>query len=389
MKKKRMIVISNLWSGMIPILFEGKVKSSGMPAFFNFFSSMCRNPEFHTTFYFISDRVIKHDKKINSFYSNCDIYIINPKYRILIIPKLIYVFVSILFSNSKLVYGHGSYGSLAGLISLISRKSNIRRIYGTFFTSEDFSSLLRKIRTLFKYPLGFLMYYLKHDLIIITNDGTHGDEVYKTIHKNTDKLLFLVNGVDKQKKVTKEFISNRYINYIARIDSWKQQHLAIEAFKESKYLQENYILRLIGPVYDSEYYDKIVDKIKDEKYIEYIGPVSHEEILKYHSDSILSLSFYTISNLGNSLIESLALGIPVVSNNVNSSLDYVNGLTINLKNYDIGEIKNKLEFVLTNKNKLLSQHEYIVENFDSRFKNWDERINIEIANLRKIYERNH
>jgi hypothetical protein len=75
------------------------------------------------------------------------------------------------------VYGHGSIGSIANLIANKNRIPCAIRLYGTFLANKIYSQ--SKISIFLHHPLEYLCFIIPKQFLLITNDGTRGDEVYK------------------------------------------------------------------------------------------------------------------------------------------------------------------------------------------------------------------
>nr|WP_243893097.1 glycosyltransferase [Shewanella algae] len=203
--------------------------------------------------------------------------------------------------------------------------------------------------------------------------------VYKRINGNLEGLHFLVNGVNK---VSLTHQPENIISYVARIDRWKQQHLAIEAFAKTEYARKNYTLKIAGPIYDDKYNKELmalISKLGLENSVQLLGSLSRENTDKLLVKSSLTLSLYNTSNFGNVFIESLQNGVPILSCNINGSLDYVDeDCYIQLDNYDVESIALRLDSVLKDK-KYLEELSTNSVNFSKKaFVSWSDRAALEV-----------
>jgi len=287
-----------------------------------------------------------------------------------------------------LIYGHGSIGALAGILSLFSKKPNIRRIYGTFLYKEIKKT---KISLFIKHPLEYLTFSLPAKYIIITNDGTHGDRVFKKIGNKRAKLIFILNGVDKsmEKKIKPVHFAlpRRYISYISRIDYWKRQDLAIEALNILKQKGLNIPLYIVGPIYNTKYYtflETLIEKYELTNSIYLIGALPQEETWFVLKNSYLTLSLYQTSNLGNVFLESLVLGVPVIAINNNGSLDFSPQDTFYSVNSSSPYVIARAIEDLWNNKKKRDNISYNAKNFAlNSLMTWEERTKLEIDLLLK------
>ncbi|WP_411132438.1 hypothetical protein AAFX34_22490 [Vibrio vulnificus] len=198
----KVIIISDFWTGIQPVVLNNSDRAAGMPAFYNTLFAMNADPRItgidcHFVGVGDKDDIEQfNNSKLNKV--NFMVYRYNSKLSLL--QKLAKIF----FEQSKLIknldgqnvllYGHGAIGSICGFISKVTGVKNTRRVYGTFLVDLMHMS---NFKMFLKHPLAFLLFKLPHKSLIVTNDGTHGDKVYKKIHGNVDNLHFLVNGVNK------------------------------------------------------------------------------------------------------------------------------------------------------------------------------------------------
>lgn len=379
----KVIIISDFWTGMRPIVLDGSNKPSGMPAFYNTLLAMESDERIsQVECHFVgvgSNSIATYE---NKSFRKVKFIVYNYNSKIFLLKRLF----GIVFEQSRnlnkesnknmVLFGHGAIGSICGIISKLTGIKNTRRVYGTFLVDLIHFS---KFRMFLKYPLAYSLFSLPHEKLIVTNDGTHGDMVYKKINGNQNKLHFLVNGVNKKEH---HYNPRKIISYVARIDRWKQQDVAIRAFYESKYAKENYTLKIAGPIYDKDYYQELVllvSKLNLNGKVEILGPLSKEDADNLLVQSALTLSFYDTSNFGNVFIEALQIGVPILSLNINGSLDYVDrSAYIQLENYDITHISQRMDSVLQD-DKYLEEKSFLAISFSKKaFTSWDERASSEV-----------
>ncbi|MCP4588116.1 glycosyltransferase family 4 protein [Pseudoalteromonas sp.] len=380
----KVVIISDFWTGMHPVVLNNSSRPAGMPAFYNTLVAMNADPrisEIDCHFVGVGDKD-GIEQFANSDLNKVNFIVYRYNSKLSLLRKL----TRITFEQSKEIkklgcenvslYGHGAIGSICGFISKFTGIANTRRVYGTFLVDLMH---LSNFKMFLKYPLAFLLFKLPHKNLIVTNDGTHGDRVYKKIHGNVDNLHFLVNGVNKV-----ELLHNpeRVLSYVARIDRWKQQHLAIEAFSISKFAKGNYKLKIAGPIYDREYYNELLALITEfglESQVEVLGPLAKEDAANLLASSSLTFSLYDTSNFGNVFIESLQIGVPILSYNINGSLNFVDeDAYIGINNYDVTHIAERLDEALANP-RFLNDISTRSRSFaKTNFASWNERASLEV-----------
>jgi glycosyltransferase involved in cell wall biosynthesis len=223
------------------------------------------------------------------------------------------------------VYGHGSLGT-AGVIA--ARRVGIpcgQRLYGTFMSRDiavNRPSSWQKGWVFLRHPLEYMAYSLPKSFLLITNDGSRGNLVFQAIgHQRTD-LHFWLNGVERELQDAQPAAlpfppGTPYLLYPARIEPWKQQHLAIELLGTLK-SELGITVRLVfaGHEDDTGYARQLRDRagqagIAD--LVAFLGPVPMSSMPALYAGSLAVLSFYSVCNLGNVAIEALSSGCALIS----------------------------------------------------------------------------
>ncbi|HIE15261.1 TPA: glycosyltransferase [Candidatus Bathyarchaeota archaeon] len=387
--------IMSLSTAMEGFFFDGDNRVFGMPAFAHVFFKLLSDKKFNHIYVllFINREKFRRDsfdisvpKPFRRKIMVKPFIIRNKMHLFLMLPLCIcYGMFLIKKHNIDILYGHGSIGALAGILSLLSRTPNIRRLYGTFLYKEANKS---KCHIFIRHPLEYLAFALPSKSVIITNDGTHGDLVYKKIGNKRAKLVFLLNGIDaeieKKVKPVKFALSPQYLSYVARIDYWKRQHLAIEALAILDKKGLGIPLYIVGPVINGEYFiriKKLVKRYNIEHLVHFTGAIPREEALYVLKTSYLTMSLYDTSNLGNVFLESLRMGTPIVALNNNGSLDiFPEDAYCAIKSDNAAEVAKAIEQLLLDKNRrhtISKKAKLYAQNLIS----WRDRANVEIKLL--------
>jgi len=381
------IYISSLWTGIKPFFTKGSPKNSGMPAFYEVFIRLLNNEKVDKIYIiFVSENSNfqipeEYTHKIEVFHipsSSGVRLLVNTINALIIIRKIVRK------TNISCIYGCGPIAGIAGIAGILFNVKCVRRLYGTFLINKLSDS---KFKLFIDQPYEYLSFSLKANRIFITNDGTHGDEVYKKIGNKKLGLDFLINGIDKNPQF--EDISNmkflnhsKYVTYIARFDPWKRQHLFVEIINMAALKELRIPAYIIGQVCDFEYYNEVVALIKKyklEDIITIIPGLPKNQINTILHGSVCSFSLYNTSNLGNVFLEGLSLGVPMIGFNVNDSLKYLDSnCFVSVDDGDVVSASEKLEELWTNAEKRdeLSQKAYQYANLN--LLSWEERANIEI-----------
>jgi glycosyltransferase involved in cell wall biosynthesis len=147
--------------------------------------------------------------------------------------------------------------------------------------------------------------------------------------------------------------------------------MAIEVLKELKNTYPKAILCMIGPDKDGTLEDvkQLINKYHLNKSIEITGVLSQEEWHKKSQQYDIFINTTNVDNTPVSVIEAMALGLPVVSTNV-GGLPFliqhnINGVLVE-KNHSIAMTREICKIVEENKQSLALNAREKVENFD-----WD------------------
>lgn len=394
--KKNIVVLSAFWSGIKPFFLEASNSLKGMPAFTNTFFTLLEHENINKVYVIFFGHKIettynlpkKYEDKIKVFgYSYAS--------KLSALPKLVQLSTKLaslaLEKDIDVIYSHGPIGGVGAIISNLFKIKNVRRIYGTFLARELHK---KKHRLFLEHPLEYLTFSLPGKALIITNDGTKGNLVFNRIGNSKLPLFFWLNGVNKENRNQFSFkeVQKKYkfsflpdLCYIARIDFWKRQHLLVNILVEIKKRGQNINVVIAGPVLSNDYYEKLSKTIAEHKMHEQvviIPGLTREETLSVIKNSKLSVSLYDFSNLGNVFLESLTLGTPMLTENIEKSLDLIDKeVYFEIDPENIEESADSIQLILKNEDEIREKAIKAIH-FSNNFLNtWEERVEKEIALL--------
>lgn len=384
------LLLTNVWTGARPFFYDGIAESKGMPAFNNVFMRLLKDSRV-SVFHIV---IWQPDQKINipAEYRKVIKFYVVPKNKAGIFRNLKIIFdtiklgVNIIKQNPDIsrIIGFGSLGGITAIIGKWVRIPDFRRLYGTFLINEISKNSL----TLFlKHPLEYFTFSLQGKGLLVTNDGTKGDIVFKKIGTPLLPFYFPLNGVDKNiidniKKPDFE-VPSEYMVYVARLDPWKRQNLLLEALGTLISMGKTIPFTLIvGSVYDKSYVDRlhlIVEKYNLHSKVRFVYglPINEVHYLLYYSK--LTFSLYHTSNLGNVFIESMQLGVPMIAINDTGSLDLIKkNAFYELKSDNVNEIANAIDLLLMNDEKRMELKEEAKLFANTNLVSWEQRAKYEI-----------
>ena len=171
-------------------------------------------------------------------------------------------------------------------------------------------------------------------------------------YTNKEKITVIPNGADPilYKKITPNNFKKKYnikgkvILFLGRLNPTKGPEVLAKAGKEILKERKDLNFIFVGP--DEGKAEEVKEIIKDEKSMQYIGPLSGKEKIAeaYQSADVFVMPSYR-EGMPLTLIESFASGLPVVASPVNGipyeMEENVNGFFVNY-----GDIKNLKEKIL-------------------------------------------
>lgn len=394
--KKNIILITPFWTGIKSFFLEGKDEFKGMPAFTNTFFGLVDNGNVEKIFVIFFGNSIETSFKINKKHKNrIEAYGFSFTNKLSAVKQIfsLYLKTRKLIKNNpnSILYGHGSVGGLTGVISLITKTPNVRRIYGTFLCDKLNKS---KLSIFYKHPLEYLAFSLPAKAVVCTNDGTKGNLVFNKIGHKNSPFYFWLNGINKSTSdnMPYEKVANKYdiafkpkICYIARIDIWKREHLLLEALNVLNKKNQKYPTIIAGPVINKAYYKEMLDKVSAYglcSFVKIIPGLTKEETISVIKASDISVSFYDFSNLGNVFLESLSLGTAMLTQNINNSLALIdNEVYYDTNPLDFEKTANVISHIFENKEELSLKSEKAFNFSHKKLLTWKERAQKELVLL--------
>lgn len=378
------LLVTSVWSGAKPVFFEGKNDSSGMPAFNKMLEKLSKDKNVKLEIILLCNKK-EYELELNKaswlnnvqvikFYWNRESVFNN----IISCFKLFKITNTIIKSkNIDLVYLHGTLGFPSYISARINQIDVGQRVYGTFLRDKIIHNGI--IRTFITSPFESAAFKCKKKFLIVTDDGTHGDEVVKSFNNKIIPydFYFLQNGVKTENKNIFNFNNtNKYIFYPARITNWKRQDSAIDLL--NGLADKNVKLYFAGKVVDDQYFNTLRDKINNlnlNDRVIFLGELTHKETQNYMENAFAVAAFYDVSCKGNVALEAIAAECLFISYK-NRGLD-----SLIVDNYS-GVLGSNIEDCISKLNNIMDKEEnflFIKERLknDNKIMSWDERLNLE------------
>ncbi|MDN3408129.1 MULTISPECIES: glycosyltransferase family 4 protein [unclassified Pseudoalteromonas] len=293
----------------------------------------------------------------------------------------LYVYVKTSPKNIDVYYGYEiEFIPALKLLSKIKSKPLISRFQGTILWP-----LMKKVGWRLRYFPHYFSIKIPAAVTIMTDDGTKGDKVAKTINNKSKKFLFLKNGVDfkadlsevtESAKMLFSGFSDFDFNFISvsRLESWKRLDRSIEIFESFLKRNPNSRYLILGDGNKKAEYEELVKAKSLDGKVTFTGGVSKADIYFLMKGSDIFLSNYELSNVGNPLWEAMYNGclVATLSNGDTGKviIDGVNGLISQEQNY----LENAKKLCCLNLSEIKGMTDEAYKTLNESVSTWDERM---------------
>lgn len=186
------------------------------------------------------------------------------------------------------------------------------------------------------------LYYHSHlralstpaDLIIMTDDGTLGDQVLNFLH-NSSPTAFWKNGLEllslsytveqietmgRQRRAALGLDGDDFILLtVSRLVGWKRVERAIHGLHQCAARIPKAKLVVVGDGDARASLEALARSLGLEDRIIFTGSVPHSEVYSYMAAADVFLSLYDLTNVGNPLLEAMTLGKCIVTLDVGNT----------------------------------------------------------------------
>ncbi len=238
------------------------------------------------------------------------------------------------------------------------------------------------------------------DLLVMTDDGTMGDEVVrKHAPSNSKRLMFLPNGVDRptcvrcRERTARSASDPLRVLIISRLVGWKRVHLGLRGLAHAKSLGTPIVARVVGGGPSRLALEDEADALGLSSTVEFVGMLPQDDVWRQYEWADVLVSTYDWSNVGNPLLEAFSMGLPVITvpngGTANWVQNGVNGILCSLDEeripYEVGESLRRLK---TNCG-LISQLSRGAEQLArERIRPWEARLHDEVEEItRRLIDR--
>ncbi len=312
-------------------------------------------------------------------------------------------------SDVDVVYGYEMPGFLAARMLKKLNKTGkapiIARFQGVVFVREWL-----KRSTWYRRVLNaetFFALRTKSDLCIMTNDGTQGDWVLKTLSSGHLKnLKFLVNGVDQSppnegdcERIRRELkicAGEHILISVSRLDDHKRVDRCIRVFASLVNEQglDNCRYIIVGEGAKRKEFEQLASELDIADKVVFVGAVVQSQVKAYLSAGEFFLSMYEGSNVGNPLIEAIQANKIIVTLNNGDTGEWIrhkiNGLIYEIDDSKglqpaaVRKIAADIMELIQNPDLLAQLKAGLTETRSAMLWSWEERFNEEINAVKQL-----
>ena len=222
-----------------------------------------------------------------------------------------------------------------------------------------------KFRLFYKFLIPKI---LKNSRKIMTVSKFSRNEISQLYGIQSDRIDIVYNSVNTTFKNIRTENKEKYILAVSSLHYQKNFHSLIEAFDGLG--DENIKLFLVGEINKNFTNLNLLEKIKNNTNIIFIGRVSDEELTRLYSNAICFVfpSFY--EGFGIPPLEAQSCGCPVVCSNAASLPEIYGDSVVYFNPYNVEDMRGKIQMVLNDEN---LQNELRAKGFENikRF-SWEE-----------------
>jgi len=245
----------------------------------------------------------------------------------------------------------------------------------------------------FKFPI---------DLLIISNDGTHGDKVVEKLKFPKERFRFWLDGtapgiyhpdIDKAeiKRSTGLLPSDKMIFQAIRLDFWKRIDRSIAAMPTVIRRVPNARLVIAGDGSLREELEKQAVELGVSDCVKFLGFVPHDTVLKMHNAADLFLSVQDLTNLGNQIFEAFHSGTCTVAYNIGGTShvmkDEVTGVL--LEEEDLRRLGDVIADLLLDDQRRERLAKGALDFAKENIWTWDKRADVEISEIQQLVAHHH
>jgi glycosyltransferase involved in cell wall biosynthesis len=397
----RITFVLSFYSSFKSSFKEGQWLKSGMPAVYKLFEKLIEdNIQFDVFFIERNNTTSKNhfnyfNKEIKGLHNTINLIKTS---RSRWCPKLVYEFLiykrikklSInICQDQQIIYCDRANITVGSFFKIINKTKVILRFHGITSWYYDSRKILWKVKNFDK----FLSFKTDFDHVIFSEDGTPSkfflEERMKTLNYS-----ILLNGVDEDLKSNfkNEKINNNIkLLFLSRLDKSKGIEKLVKLCEK---IHEDNLPIQIDIVGDGSYREDIeilIIKLNSDR-INYYGKISHEKVNYFYKKSDIFLSFNSLGNLSNTVLEAIVNDCNIITFHPNnetkrdlSTFSLLNeALFFVDENNAVNESIDILKLIISNPLILEDKKQKLFNFKNTHIQSWKNRIQTEINIIKSI-----
>ena len=219
------------------------------------------------------------------------------------------------------IYGYEVWGApAASVLGRLLRLPVVTRFQGTSFLRSILGS--RRMRLLFFDRV--LATRSRADLVVMTNDGTKGDEVLRILGVPEERVLFVTNGVNRGAsglELDREAARRQLglpldaplLLTVSILAFWKRVDRVVRMLSSVVQAHPDTRLIIVGQGPEGDRLARLAADLGVSESVLLVGGVPHAEVMKYYRAADIFISAYDLSNRGNPMFEAMVAGCCIVT----------------------------------------------------------------------------
>lgn len=279
--------------------------------------------------------------------------------------------VDAIFGNYDIVHYHALGPSTVSFINRLFGVKTVVTVHGLDWRGQKWSFLASSFLRIGEKT----SYYFPNKTVTVSKSlKNYYDEKY-----NTD-VVYIPNGVNIPKSLEPNIIKGKYgidkdsyLVFISRLVPEKGCHNLIEVYKKIK--TDKKLLIVGGGSHSDAYVDKLHDLASDDERIIFTGSVSGNELAELFSNAYLFVLPTELEGLPIVILEALSFSKCVLVSNIPENMEIISPVGTekygySFENKNVDDLKNKLEFLLANPDKVETMSKIVKKYVEKNF-NWD------------------
>ncbi|MFP3257401.1 MAG: glycosyltransferase [Candidatus Nanopusillus acidilobi] len=204
------------------------------------------------------------------------------------------------------------------LCKIIFRNSRKKFIIKQDVNSEDIKNIHqnKNIISIFE-DIWQLLYSIVFDIIIVESDCAYNELLKSPFSEMLRKKLRIVpNGYANPKVENENPKRGKIILSVGRIHPQKGHDVLISSFKKVYFIHKDWELRIIGPIEDLEYYEKLkilIDELKLNDSVKLLGNVDEKTLEEEYKKASIFCLLSRYEGFPIARLEAMSYGLPVIT----------------------------------------------------------------------------